>query len=433
MKIKDLKITKKALTKWIGTTLFVFLLIAFSINILVEKHSKTHNLNDYKTIPEGLGVSIHLKNTDERDIQAIADAGFKWVRVDLFWENIEKQKGKYDFEQPGYDELNKWLKDKGIKPYYILDYSNGIYEENRSIVTEEGRKAFSEFVKAATQRYKNQGAIWEIWNEPNTETFWNPQPGHEEYALLVKSAAPIIKEHDPSGIVVAPALAGINENSLTWFKEILDKGILKDIDAISVHPYRSANPEDALNDYKNLKNLIKRYTDRDIPIVSGEWGYSMANTPEKPLTELQQAEYLTRMFLINALQQVPISIWYDWKNDGNDLNNKEHNFGIMWYSSNPKLSYLAMQTLSSTMNGYKFVNRIEITDPSNYILKFENQNGKQIMVFWTTSSSHNMDVSIDSGSGKIISMLGAERTLKWEDEINLNFSSSPNYLIIEEE
>lgn len=377
-------------------------------------------------IPDGFGVSFHLGVTSN-DIKLIKDAGFRWARIDIFWSQVEKEKGKYDFTTTGYDKLNDLLISMGIRPYYILDYSNQLYEQNRSIVTEEGRKAFAKFVSAVTKRYSGQGVIWEIWNEPNIEKFWYDQPSYEDYSLLVKEIAPIIKRNDTSGLVVAPALAAINEDSLEWLEEIFKRGVLRHLDAVSVHPYRSSIPESVRIDYQKIRNLIARYELKKVPIISGEWGYSMSelNSEEK------QAEYLVRMFLVNSWEDIPISIWYDWKNDGNDPNNGEHNFGIMWGDLQPKLAFKAIKNLSTTLNKYKFVERMKYGGEQDYILKFVNDTGKQVIAFWTTAPNHNVTLSLSAGKGTLISMLGTTKDIAWDkDNLILDLSSSPSYLVI---
>ena len=138
-----------------------------------------------------------------------------------------------------------------------------------------------------------------------------------EYSLLLKQTSKTIKKNDPSGIVVAPALAGLSEESLKWLEELFKKDVLDYIDAVSVHPYRSWEPESVAYEYKVLRELIKKYSSKPIPIISGEWGYSTANGwYGLNLSEEQQAAYLVRMFLINKLNNIPISIWYGWENDG---------------------------------------------------------------------------------------------------------------------
>ena len=89
-------------------------------------------------VPNGFGVNIHFRG-EPRDLDLIADAGFKFVRMDLAWEVVEKKKEVYEFESSGYDALTEGCSKRGIRILYILDYSNRLYESERSVRTEQGR------------------------------------------------------------------------------------------------------------------------------------------------------------------------------------------------------------------------------------------------------------------------------------------------------
>jgi len=79
------------------------------------------------TIPSGVGVNIHFISGHEQDLTMISAAGFKWVRQDFFWDRIERQKGQYDWSE--FDAFTTALERHGLRPYYILDYSNPLYEK----------------------------------------------------------------------------------------------------------------------------------------------------------------------------------------------------------------------------------------------------------------------------------------------------------------
>ena len=118
--------------------------------------------------------------------------------------------------------------------------------------------------------------LWEIWNEPNGN-FWSPKPDAQQYTALALATARAIREADPQATIIGPASSGFPWEFLETF---LKSGVLEDLDAVSVHPYREPNrpPETAAADYQKLRTLIARYApparqDR-IPILSGEWGYS---------------------------------------------------------------------------------------------------------------------------------------------------------------
>ncbi|WP_186806727.1 GH39 family glycosyl hydrolase [Priestia megaterium] len=413
--------------------LMVFLIMIFIFVQLVScQGSKEHPpMSKDKEIPKGIGVNIHGNNLSEQEVKKMKDAGVDYIRVDLFWNTIEKKKGHYDFRE--YDKLNKILKENNIRPYYILSYSNNLYEKNNSIVTEQGRNAFGKYVKATVKRFKGQNGIWEIWNEPNLEIFWNDQPSYKDYGLLVNSVAPIIKKYDQSGILVAPAISGISDASLEWLKQLFkNKKVVASLDAISVHPYRNTKPETVLEDYVKLKGIIEDYGHRDLPIISGEWGYPVnTKTENVTITEQKQAEFLSRMLLINASQNIRISIWYDWRNDGLDPNNNQHNFGLLTHEYKPKQSYFALVNFNRVLKGYSFNKRLEYAQPNDYVLEFTNNKGRKVLVFWTTKSSHYMTIDFPKGKGELISTVGEKQSVKWnQKQVVLELSSAPTYLII---
>ncbi|MFE4119954.1 cellulase family glycosylhydrolase [Priestia sp. YIM B13486] len=419
-------------------TLMVIILIIVSIFTLGIMKVKEVSLQAQKknlfsdVVPKGLGVNIHFTG-NPIDIDLIKDAGFKIVRQDILWENVEKERGVYNFKSSGYDELNTALIQNDIRPYFILDYSNKLYEKNQSIVTKKGQDAFVKYVKEVTTRYKGEGVIWEIWNEPNSG-FWEPKPNIKEYSSLVKRVSKTIKDNDSTGIVVAPALSKVNSESLVWLEGIFKEGTLDYIDAVSVHPYRPENPETVLSDYQKLKSLISKYKKGDVPILAGEWGYSTAEKWKNfNVTEQQQAEYLVRMFLINLLSDVPVSVWYDWKNDGDDPLNSEHNFGIREQDVNiPKQSYIAINTLTYNLSNFKLNRRINVGNQNDYILEFTNGKEKKVIVYWTSKEKHNINLTIKSKKNKIVTMYGKEVSkINGDNDLNLEISNEPTYIISE--
>jgi len=394
---------------------FSLIFLKFDINIKSQE----------KEVPKGVGVHLHDIKLNSEDIDLLKKANVSWVRIDLRWAKIEQEKGVYDFLKTGYDDFIHTLRDLGIKPYITLDYSNPIYEKNQAITTSYGREAFSRYVEAALNRYSNQGAIWEIWNEPNKTGFWEIQPSFEDYSLLVKEVAPLIKAHNE--YVVAPALAGLYDEVLPWLEETFKRGLLEEVDAISVHPYRSNNPETVFNDYKKLNSLINKYTDKYIPIFSGEWGYSTTY-----LSEEKQAQYLIRMILTNELSNIPISILFDWKNYGEDKDNIEHNYGLLLQDNKSKISYDAVKNYQTLLRDSNFVKKLEYGGSGDYILLFTDSEENNILVYWTTDKVHDITIHSNKGSGSIVSLKGERKNVEWKaDQLRLELSNAPQYLIID--
>ncbi len=404
------------------------LLAGFVLLLSLTSQSQATSLPSGLTIPSSFGVNIHFTG-DRPDLDLIRDGGFRIIRMDFTWSGIERQKGVYDFEKTGYDALTAGCLKRGIRMIYILDYSNRLYEQEQSVRTEAGRRAFAAFAEAAARHFSGKGILWEFWNEPNIKQFWSPQPDVENYCKLVAETAPLIRKADPSGILLAPATSGI---PFDWLETCFKQDLLQWIDALSVHPYRAQAPETVLKDYDRLRKLLEQYAPqgRQIPILSGEWGYSNINWDKRRLPDEQQARYLVRMFLTNLYQKVPVSIWYDWKNDGADPNEREHHFGTVGQDLKPKAAYLAAKTLSSTLAGYSVDRRHPSASEKDYFFTLAKGN-QGAMALWTTGEDHEVTIPLDGSKGTLVDLLGQRKDLSWPTgQLKLTISASPQYLII---
>lgn len=408
--------------------LFILVAVVLWSSGVVKGATDGSKLLPGKILPEGFGVNIHFRGQPS-DLDMIAEAGFSLVRMDLTWAVIEHTKGIYEFEKLGYDSLTEGCAKRGIRLLYIIDYSNSLYEKGRSVRTQAGREAFAAFAEAAAERYAGKGILWEIWNEPNIKHFWDPQPSVKDYCKLVQLTAPRIKNTDPNSLVVAGATSQI---PFEWLEECFKQGLLEWIDVLSVHPYRSQPPETVIEDYTELKRLVERYVPqgKQIPIISGEWGYSNLNWDQTRLSEQEQAEYLARMFLINLHQGIDVSIWYDWKNDGRNPNEREHQFGLVRHDCNPKAAYLAAKVLCSTLAGYRFDERLDLGNDEDFAFRFTNGE-KEAIAFWTTEDKHNVTLPVEPGEVTLVGLYGGKVIINYKSQnLKLRVMKSPQYLLI---
>lgn len=380
-------------------------------------------------IPDGLGVNIHFAGTDMAQVNKIADAGFKFVRMDFAWNNVERKPGEFNFDI--YDQLVDSLATRGIRVIYILDYGNPIYEGAAPPFTDESRAAFAAYAKAGAAHFKGRGVIWEIYNEPNGTWFWK-DPNPRDYFKLAKVTYTAIKEADPDCLVIGPATCSGKADR--YLEGVFELGLLNYVDAVSVHPYGCRPPEDANYFYTWLRRKISQYAPngKKLPIISGEWGY-----PSLPCSSMgdgvtleQQAEFLPRMFLINTMNGCPISIWYDWRNDGTGQNpgDREHNFGTLYFDYKEKPSYVAMKTLTSELKGYSFVRRISLGNVKDYAILMQKDCHYKAAV-WTTGDTHAITIPVDSPSVAIVSLLGEKKLIDTRDgSIQLEINGSVQYI-----
>lgn len=371
-----------------------------------------------EAVPAGLGVNIHFYKGSEVDWRMMQEAGVGIVRMDIGWGGVEKKPGEYDFTH--HDELVKELERRGMRLLFIIDYGNPLYDKGLSPHSDECRAAYARFCAAIARRYAGKKIIWELWNEPNI-SFWTPKPNVKDYVAWCKAVVPAIRQADPNACIIGPATSGIQ---MAFLEGCFKDGFLDLVDGVSVHPYRGdkAGPETAIREYGKLRQSIDRYkpAGKAIPILSGEWGYSTASmSPET------QGKYLARQWLTNLGYDLPISIWYDWHDDGPDPKEREHNFGTVRTDYRPKPAYIAMKTLTQELRGFHAMGRVSLGDSDDYLMVF--RKGEDVtLAVWTTGKPHEVNLgngirvaSAVDHTGKPISV---QQVSRW------TVSDAPQYL-----
>eukprot|EP00117_Sycon_ciliatum_P036716 scpid69412/ scgid3109/ len=315
------------------------------------------------SIPSPYGVNIHI-HTRPRDgeIAMLAASGVKWVRMDLSWDATELQKGVYNFTD--YDLLMTVLTRYDLGMIFILDYANPLYDDGLSPHTEEAFAAFSNWAFNAASNFLNLRIMYEIYNEPNIG-FWKPKPNVQDYVKFALFVSAFLKEHVEPIVLIGPATSRVD---FQFIEQCIGAGLLTYWDAVSVHPYRDTDPEDAAIDFANLRKLINASEPAGkvaMPIISSEWGYS---TRYHGFDVDRQAKSLARMWLSNIMNNISLSIWYDWQNDGTNQTYVEDHFGMVYNKfypgrtpvHDPKPAYYAAKTLTTILHGLKFEQRLPV-------------------------------------------------------------------------
>src|SRR5437660_10528957 len=103
------------------------------------------------------------------------------------------------------------------------------------------------------------------------------------------------------------------------------------------------------------------------------WGYSSV---WRGMDEQKQSALLAREILTNVANGIPLSIWYDWRDDGLSPNEPEHHFGLVRPTYNqgldqvyePKATLLAAKTIIAFFDDYRFEQRLVIGSDHEYVL-----------------------------------------------------------------
>lgn len=416
--------------------------------------------SDLSTVTSGLGLNFNAAGFPQSgEMKMLKDAGIRWMRTDFGWDDTDKRAAGYHFEF--YDNLITVLGQNNIRPIFILAYGNPLYEVNGNNApdTPFEQRAFTNWAKAAVEHFKGRGIIWELYNEPDIDVSGDSSLSKEKYVSLAVSVGDMFRKFYPNEILVGPALSHMPNRDTypvqdAYMKHFLDKNLLRYWSAVSVHPYRGLNkPETVTADYQYLRNLIRKslnkyhQSNRSVPIISSEWGYSSRPIAKSGTRNLiwdrTQGKFLAREWLINLYNRIPISIWFAW-HDSEDLprctcspctaaegelcdtleeTNQKH-FGIVRSEHfegrdpvyNRKPAYFAAKTLTDKLSDSHLDRRLKIyeldsqldTDERDYALRFIGGIQPQYVVWTTSAKPHTVKIRVPIGQYIVTTYLGAQ-------------------------
>jgi hypothetical protein len=168
--------------------------------------------------------------------------------------------------------------------------------------------------------------------------------------------------------------------------------------------------EEIDDDWVTLRKLVAsegRGTTRP-EVVSSEWGLS---TRQPGVSEEMQAWYAVRMMLLNVANQIPITVWYEWRDSNTEPNDTEGGFGLVHNSGEPKPSLKSLQTMMQLLSETKFVCRSSNAGVDAETLIFSDAATKNTWaVVWNPNPArHPLEVQMDlPGDGFMVDMYGSK-------------------------
>ncbi|MEG1441331.1 MAG: cellulase family glycosylhydrolase, partial [Oscillospiraceae bacterium] len=326
------------------------------------------------------GVATHFamaNSPDTKNIELLKSGGIKMVRDEIFWSTLEKQKGIYDFAYS--DSYLNPLAEAGIEFIVALDYNNALYYSGTPTTT-EAITGYCNYAKAVAARYPSI-KVFEIWNEPNLEHFWGGTPNASDYAKLVRAASEAIKSVRPD----AKVYGGVTSDAdINYMRTFLAGDVYDFIDGISIHPYCYPHPADQGKIEGRIngnRKLIEQYGGFKDVIIT-EFGWS-SYTGDIGTTEEGQARDIVKEFAISDDYNIAYNSVYDFKDDGSNPDDAEHNYGMIQEYYNPKPSYYSVKTFNQVIGGAEYYGKLSLADGvRGYVY---NKNGEPIIMAWSVS------------------------------------------------
>ena len=183
-----------------------------------------------------VGINAHLPADDELD--AIADLGVQWMRIDNNWLQVEPRDGEFEWRH--IDRVVNGAEARGVRVMMTLAYApawasegdaDGVHSNN---VPRAG--LYERYVEAVVRRYMDRVTHYGIWNEPNLDHFW--EGTREQYLeRILRPGAAAVKRACPDCSVVGPDLAGVGSWQ-SYLEPVLEEaGDV--IDVLAHHTYAS--------------------------------------------------------------------------------------------------------------------------------------------------------------------------------------------------
>lgn len=186
--------------------------------------------------------------------QKIDLLGMQWVRLNVYWRDIEAVQGQPDFT--ALDATIEALHAAGIRVLLTVSTSPAWARADQ---IEDGPPddyaPFGLFVGQLADRYEGKVQAFQIWSEPNLRREWynsNHRLSAEAYVNLLRVAHVSIKTANPTALVISAGLAptgfndGINAiDDRLYLEEMYRRGVIAVTDAVAAHAGGWANPPDA--------------------------------------------------------------------------------------------------------------------------------------------------------------------------------------------
>lgn len=303
----------------------------------------SHAWNNYK----------YASNRDlNESIALMQSAGVGWIRLDFLWEDIEPAEGKFDFAK--YDNIVNLLKDKGIHILGILHYSaNWASSCGEWNCAPKDNALFVNYASQVIRRYKDQVKYWELWNEPDSATYWKQQDSLKSYCVLLREVYLAAKKIDPDCKILNGGIA----NGLGSINHLYDNGAKDYFDILNIHFFQSPllgkNAIKAVASYPKLAyKIMTRNGDAHKKIWITEIGcpgvkpvldvnnWWMGKNP----TERQQAEWVKEVYTeLLKNSQVEKIFWAFFRDTKKHWNDGTDYFGLVRWDYSAKPSFKAYQ------------------------------------------------------------------------------------------
>jgi hypothetical protein len=347
-----------------------------------------------------------------RHMNTARELGVKYLRFGFSWNGVEPEQGKYDFKF--WDMLVSEAQRAKIELIPYVAYTPKWAARSEHEYWQQPPRdpqLYAELLKTLAKRYRGRIHSWEIWNEPDLKEYW--QGTADEFAELVRVAAPAIREGDPAAQVV---LAGMSRGPSDFFRTLVEKHHVEKLaNVIAMHAYpESWGEERAETVFDELVPGMRTILDdagSKLPLVLNEMGYAdYRYAPNKASqfgtsvfydyehTRQYQAAMLFKMFVMAAgTGELAMAGWYridDFMHTDNRMpaDRVHYHLGVVDVKGKRKPAFFALKFFNKLFD--EPVRALDVgsrnAKSSQAIVNlFETNGGRVIVAAWLRSSERD--------------------------------------------
>jgi hypothetical protein len=360
-----------------------------------------------------------------RDARVMSWAGAKWFRLAVRWDDIENSPGKYEWDR--LDACVGILREHGLSimtdlcgtPRWASSEPPGKSREWNSWRT-WAPKDFSRwgaFAGAVAARYKNEITYHQIWNEPDTPSYFLPFPRPDLYAELVRSACGGIKAASPEAKIVLGGFAGLpvekttaNAFSARDFYSFKPNAFY---DVFDFHCYSVWAPGQRWDStpsrvIKPLRDFLasegeggKPFWNSETAFCSGVPGVKNNEFAVPNISHAEQARRVQQLYTLSAACGIGKTFWFLTRNDM---------MGLLERDGSPKPSYVAYATTAREFRGFKFLRDQSPGGPLKIIVLGDGR-GSEKAVIWASEGKLTLTLKTSLDSVELRDLMGNQSRL----------------------
>lgn len=349
---------------------------------------------------QGLGGPVSSRGyVPAINIGQIKQLGLNAFRDDFPWSDFELPGHRLGFT-PQMGRLETQIKSGAARPFLILAFGHHLVPNSNPPTTDEARQRFADYAAAAAQSVAAQRPLFELWNEWNLAARKNPAFSAENYLALAKVVQPAVKRALPNAPFVVGAIG--DDPGWVWTESILQLGVWKYADGISIHLYNfcmapakrsAAEIIDRLDAFRRL--VTQASGNPNFPIYVTEAGWTTA-TAKCGVNEQAEADNMAQLILWASTASSWLKgIWfYELKDSGKNPSELEDNFGLFQFDNSPKPAACAVRDAWAFIRSSLGAERKTLANDVVLIKASTAAGGKAAV--WSEDTSRHYEVRIKS-------------------------------------